>query len=434
MYATEIIQKKRDGQENSAEEIQFLIGGGLSREVPPYQLSAWLMAVFFQGLNAAETEALSRTLIQSGRVLDFSDLKGPVVDKHSTGGVGDKTSLVVAPLAAAAGVFVPMISGRGLGHTGGTLDKLESIPGFRTNLSLPEFRQTVSNCGLALIGQTDELAPADRMLYALRDVTATVESIPLIVASIISKKAAEGLDGLVLDVKTGSGAFMKSANEALHLAQALVGLARSLGIRTTALITDMSQPLGLKVGNALEVQECVETLKGGGPTDLRELCLELAAHMIALARREEDFEVARAAALQHLESGRAAEKFQELIAAQGGDPRIVDRPQLLETAKKVFEFKAVQDGYVSALRADFLGIAAMRLGAGRERVDSEINPAVGLELVKKVGDRVLQGEVLLKFHYDDEDKLQGALTMAGRACQIADTRPRPPALIQKVLN
>lgn len=433
MRAVDIIRKKREGEENSAEEIHFLISGALDRKIPDYQVSAWLMAVFFSGMTQAETVALTAALAGSGEVVDWSDLPGPTIDKHSTGGVGDKTSLVVAPTVAAAGVYVPKITGRGLGHTGGTLDKLESIPGFKADLSLPEFRGVVRRCGLSLVGQTASLAPADKMLYALRDVTATVESIPLIVASIISKKVAEGVDGVVLDVKTGHGAFMKDVGRSELLAENLVETGRRMGKRVVAVISDMSQPLGRKIGNALEVQECVETLKGGGSPDLVQVCQELAAHMLILGGKAADPEEGRSLAAEKLQSGAALAKFRALVEAQGGDPRSVDEPELLMGSPRVFEYTAEASGYLCEARADTLGRAAMLLGAGRERVDSRINHRVGLEMVKKVGDQVAEGETLVKVYYEEEKSLAEALRLLPHAYRVS-AQPRPaPDLIRKVV-
>ncbi|PYQ18987.1 MAG: thymidine phosphorylase, partial [Acidobacteria bacterium] len=386
MRAVDVIQKKRNGEELGRDEIAFLIDGYTRGDVPDYQASAFAMAVFFRGMTAAETVALTESMMRTGEILDLSELPGPRVDKHSTGGVGDKTSLVLAPLAAACGAYVPMISGRGLGHTGGTLDKLESIPGFRVGLSLREFRDTLRRCGLGLIGQTPEIAPADRKLYALRDVTATVESLPLIAASIMSKKMAEGIDALVLDVKTGDGAFMKSFEDSKALAEAMVRIGRGMGKKVSALITDMEQPLGRAVGNALEVKESVETLQGRGPKDLESLSLELAAWMLHLAGLTTGLEAARARVRDALASGAGLRKFQEVIALQGGDPAVGDDTARLPRARETVELRAEAEGQVAGIACRSVGHAAMLLGAGRETVDSRIDPAVGVVLHKKVGD------------------------------------------------
>jgi pyrimidine-nucleoside phosphorylase len=392
------------------------------------------MAIFFRGMSAGETLALTEAMMRTGQVLDLSDVPGPRVDKHSTGGVGDKTSLVLAPLAAACGVFVPMISGRGLGHTGGTLDKLEAIPGFRVNLSLQEFRAVLKKTGLALIGQTAEIAPADRKLYALRDVTGTVESRPLIAASIMSKKMAEGIDALILDVKTGDGAFLKEIGESRALAQAMVEIGRGMGKHVAALITDMDQPLGHAVGNALETAECIETLKGRGPRDLESLSLELAAWMLRLAGVAENLDAARGRVRAALNSGAGLRKFQEVIEEQGGDPRVCDDPRLLPRAAETVELVAEEEGRVASIACRAVGHAGMLLGAGRETVDSRIDPAVGIVLHKKVGDRVLPGEPLLTLHVNDRRRLPEALDVLRRAMRVAPDAPSPGPLIRDVLD
>jgi pyrimidine-nucleoside phosphorylase len=392
------------------------------------------MAILFKGMNAAETQALTEAMMRSGEVLDLSDLPGPRADKHSTGGVGDKTSLVLAPLAAACGVYVPMISGRGLGHTGGTLDKLESIPGFRVRLSLAEFRSVLRNAGLALIGQTPEIAPADRKLYALRDVTGTVESRPLIAASIMSKKLAEGVDALILDVKTGDGAFMKAFDDSRALAEAMVAIGRGMGRKVAALITDMEQPLGRTVGNALEVQECVETLKGRGPKDLESLSLELAAWMLSLSGAAPSLEAARSKVRDALDSGAGLRKFQQVVELQGGDPRVCDDPALLPRARRTLELRAPSDGRVARIACRAVGQAAMLLGAGRETVDSRIDPAVGLVLHKKVGDLVIAGEPLMTLHVNDEGRLDEARGLLEGAVRLAPEAPPAQPLIRMVLD
>ncbi len=392
------------------------------------------MAIFFKGMTPAETVALTEAMMHTGEVLDLSDLPGPKVDKHSTGGVGDKTSLVLGPLAAACGVTVPMISGRGLGHTGGTLDKLESIPGFRVGLSLAEFRNALRRSGIGLIGQTPEIAPADRKLYALRDVTATVESLPLISASIMSKKMAEGIDALVLDVKTGDGAFLKPFEQSKALADAMVQIGRGMGKRVAALITDMEQPLGRAVGNALEVAECVETLKGRGPKDLESLSLELAAWMLRLGDLAPSLEVARRKVRDALASGAGLEKFQEVIDLQGGDPRVCDDLSLLPRARETVDVPAPRDGRVAGIACRSVGHAAMLLGAGRETVDSRIDPAVGLVLHKKMGELVVQGEPLLTLHVNDRGRLDEALRLLADAIRIAPEAPPATPLIRHVID
>jgi len=432
--AVDVIQRKRDGLELTREEIDFFIRGYAGGQVPDYQASAFTMAVFFRGMTAGETVALTEAMMRTGEVLDFSDLPGPKVDKHSTGGVGDKTSLILAPLAAACGVYVPMISGRGLGHTGGTLDKLESIPGFRVRLSLTEFREVLRRSKMGLIGQTPEVAPADRKLYALRDVTATVESRPLISASIMSKKMAEGIDALVLDVKTGDGAFMKSFEDAKALAETMVEIGRGMGKKVAALITDMDQPLGHAVGNALEVAECVETLKGRGPSDLESLSLELSAWMLYLGGVTTLLEAARARVRDALASGAGLRKLREIVELQGGDPRVVDDPGLLPRAREAIPLRADRDGRVTRIGCGAVGHAAMLLGAGRETVESAIDPAVGLVLHKKGGDLVIQGEPLLTLHVNDRTHLEEVKALLRDAIRVGPEAPARTALIRAVLD
>jgi pyrimidine-nucleoside phosphorylase len=432
--AVDVIQRKRDGQELSPEEISFFIRGYAEGQIPDYQASALAMAVFFRGMTPAETLALTEAMMRTGEVLDLSELPGPKVDKHSTGGVGDKTSLVLAPLAAACGVYVPMISGRGLGHTGGTLDKLESIPGFRVNLSLAEFRTVLKHAQIGLIGQTPQIAPADRKLYALRDVTATVESLPLISASIMSKKMAEGIDALVLDVKTGDGAFMKTFADSKALAQAMVTIGRGMGKKVAALITDMDQPLGHTAGNALEVVECIETLKGRGPKDLESLSIELAAWMLFLAGTTPALDVARQKVRQALTSGAGLRKFQQIVELQGGDPRVCDDTSRLPRAREVVEVKAPRDGRVARIACRSVGQAAMLLGAGRETVTSAIDPAVGLTIHKKVGDLVIQGEPLFTVHLNERRRLDEVLALLGQTVTVAAEAPERKPMIQAVLD
>jgi pyrimidine-nucleoside phosphorylase len=432
--AVDVIQRKRDGHELTREEIAFFISGYTRGEVPDYQASALAMAVFFKGMTAAETVALTESMMRTGEVLDLSDLPGPKVDKHSTGGVGDKTSLILAPLAAACGVYVPMISGRGLGHTGGTLDKLESIPGFRVGLSLAEFRSVLRASRLGLIGQTPEIAPADRKLYALRDVTSTVESRPLIAASIMSKKMAEGIDALVLDVKTGDGAFMVAEKDSRALAEAMLAIGRGMGKKIVALVTDMEQPLGRTVGNALEIAECVETLRGRGPADLETLSVELAAWMLNLAGAAPTLDAARARVREALSSGAGLRKFQEVIALQGGDPRVCDDTARLPRAAETASLRAETAGVVTAIGCRAVGHAAMLLGAGRETVDSRIDPAVGFVLHKKVGEAVTAGEPLVTVHVNDRARLEQALSMLRGAIHIGSAAPAARPLVHAVLQ
>ena len=434
MRAVDVIQRKRDGRELTGEEIGFFVSGYTKGAIPDYQASAFAMAVFFKGMTPAETVALTRSMMETGEVLDLADLPGPKVDKHSTGGVGDKTSLILAPLAAACGVFVPMISGRGLGHTGGTLDKLESIPGFRVGLSLDEFRAVLRKARLGLIGQTPEIAPADRKLYALRDVTSTVESRPLIAASIMSKKMAEGIDALVLDVKTGDGAFMQKYEDSKALAQAMVEIGRGMGKKVAALITDMDQPLGLAAGNALEIAESVETLKGRGPKDLEDLSVELAAWMLALGGAAPSLDAARAKVREALRSGAGLAKFREVIELQGGDPRVCDDPKRLPAARETVELRAEKGGRVAGIACRAVGTAAMLLGAGRETVDSRIDPAVGLMLHKKVGDAVEAGEPLLTLHVNERRQLDDSLALLKSAIRVEREAPAPRPLIHEILD
>lgn len=402
----EIIRRKRDGGELDPADIAALIDGYTRGDVPDYQMAAFLMAVFLRGMTTAETCALTEAMLHSGAVLDFSHLPVPKVDKHSTGGVGDKTSPALASIVAATGVAVPMISGRGLGHTGGTLDKLEAIPGFRTDLSLDDFRRQVERIGVALIGQTPEIAPADKKLYALRDVTGTVESIPLITASIMSKKLAEGIDALVLDVKCGSGAFMKSRAEGRALADSLTRAGAAMGKRVTALLTDMNQPLGRAVGNALEIAEVQQLLRGEPVSPaFRTLTLDLAAHMLASAGRTETIENGRRLASETLASGAALAKWREIIAAQGGDPRVAEDDRLLPQAAHETVVRAPHAGRVAAMDTEAVGMAAVVLGAGRLTLETVIDPAVGFHMEVALGDQVAAGDALVRIHYNDAARL-----------------------------
>lgn len=434
MYAPDLIRKKRDAGTLSREEITFLIESYTRRQIPDYQMSAWAMAVFLQGMTPEETAHLTEAMLHSGKVVDFTGVPGRKVDKHSTGGVGDKTSLVIAPVVAAAGVRVPMISGRGLGHTGGTLDKLESIPGFTVGLTLEEFRRAVAEIGCGLIGQTEEIAPADRKLYALRDVTSTVESIPLITASILSKKLAEGIDALVMDVKVGSGAFMKDMESARQLAQSLQTIGARMGKRVVALLTDMDQPLGYAVGNALEVTEAVETLKGKGPEDFNDLCRELSAWMLLLGEAVADLDGGRKKYDELVQSGAGAKKFQEIIERQGGDPAIVDDPGKLPQAKEQVEFAARESGYIVQILTERVGRAAMALGAGRARVDDSIDPAVGLVLHKKLGDKVEAGEPLATLHVNRSETLPEVQEWLASAFQIGSHPPERVPLVRETIE
>jgi pyrimidine-nucleoside phosphorylase len=399
MRAVDIIRAKRDGAVLTRAQIDVMVRGAADGSVPQYQLAAWLMATWFRGMTPGETAVLTQAMVASGVRVDLTGVAGRKVDKHSTGGVGDKTSLVVAPLAAACGVPVPMMSGRCLGHTGGTLDKLESIPGFRTALSLDQFRTQMADIGCALIGQTDDVAPADRTLYALRDVTATVESIPLICASILSKKIAEGIDALVLDVKTGAGAFLTDEQDARTLAEALVSLAEASGLQAAALLTAMDAPLGMAVGNALEIRECLDVLRGDGPPDVVFLCIELAAVMLRLGERAASLAEARHLAEQALRDGSALAVFRRVVDRQGGDVSVIDAPERLPRAPHRATLTASADGYVTGLHAGLIGRAAMLLGAGRARAEDLVDHAVGVVLRTRVGDHIRQGMPILDVHY-----------------------------------
>ena len=434
MRTVDLILRKRGGDELSVEEIQYLINGYTTGEIPDYQMSAYLMATYFSGMTDRELSSFTDVMMASGAVLDLSDIPGVKVDKHSTGGVGDKTSLICAPIAAAAGVIVPMISGRGLGHTGGTLDKLESIPGFRTDLTIEQFRAMLTQHGLAFMGQTEEVAPADKRLYELRDVTGTVESISLIASSIMSKKMAEGCDALVLDVKVGHGAFMKKQVEARRLAQAMVGIGRRLNKKVQALITDMNQPLGFAVGNAVEVMEVSQTLQKAGPADLTRLSLELAARMIFLARITPTLDEARKLAEDKLMDGSAYRKFKQVVQAQGGNPQALDRFELLPNATGMREILSPRAGYVSAIMAEDIGRASTMIGAGRARKEDVIDPAVGVILEVKVGEKVDAGAVLCRLYYTGEDNLDEAADLVEDAFRISGNRPDDRELILEVVG
>jgi pyrimidine-nucleoside phosphorylase len=433
MRPQDLIEKKRDRRELTRDEIAFLIRGYTRDEIPDYQMAAWLMAAFLNGMNEAETRALVEEMLYSGVTLTHDQVAEPKVDKHSTGGVGDKTSLVIAPVAAACGVAVPMISGRALAHTGGTLDKLEAIPGFRTGLSLDEFRDVLKRCGLALIGQTKEIAPADRKLYALRDLTATVPFRPFICASVMSKKLAEGIDGLVLDVKTGNGAFMREFEDARKLAEMMASIGRSMGKRVVALITDMNQPLGRLVGNAVETMEAIETLRGDLEGDFAELCLELAAQMLIVGGVENDLEIARNHSRDAITSGRALERFRACVEAQGGDPRVLDDTALLPRAGKQRAIKADRAGFVTAVEAGEIGRVVMDWGGGRRRLEDKIDYAAGLRLHVKIGDQVDAGDPLVTAYYNDESKFEEMDARLRAAYRIEEVAQKPETLIKMVI-
>ncbi len=452
MRVYELIKKKRDGGALSREELRFLVGGYLSGEVPDYQMAAFLMAAFLRGLSREETVELTEVMLRSGEVLDLTEMDAPRIDKHSTGGVGDKVSIVLAPLVAAAGVAVPMISGRALGHTGGTLDKLESIPGFRTEMSIADFRHALWETGVAIMGQTDDIAPADRRLYALRDVTATVESIPLIASSIMSKKLAEGLNGLVLDVKTGSGAFMKTMEDAEALAAVLTETGNSFGVRTVAVITDMDEPLGRTVGNSLEIKECINVLKGRADEDILDVILTLGSWMLYIADwvqravDEPGTEVPRITSVDEaalsekraelkelLESGTALESFVDFVERQGGNPEIIANPGLLPGASRMKQVHAPSDGYVQRVDAEKIGIASMLLGAGRQRIEDRIDHGAGIMLNRKSGSAVRKGDPVAVLHYNDEGNLAEVLQLVNEAFVIGPEPPGPRKMIRKVV-
>jgi pyrimidine-nucleoside phosphorylase len=433
MRAVDIIRKKRDGQTLDRSEIATMVEGIATGEVADYQWSALLMAILWRGMDATETAALTDSMIRSGTIVDLSEIRGKKIDKHSTGGVGDKTSLILAPIVAAAGVPVPMVSGRGLGHTGGTLDKLESIPGFRVDLDLQRYKQVIGSCGLVMIGQTAEIAPADKFLYALRDATATVESIPLIAASIMSKKLAEGIDGLVLDVKTGGGAFMVKREDSLALARAMCAIGWGLGKQLVALITRMDQPLGRAVGNAVEVAESLECLKGEGPADLVELSIELAAEMVVMGGRAGSLEEARAICRRTVDDGSALERFGRMMEAQGGDRRVVDDPSLLPAPRRQVVLKSWVSGYVRALAARPVGHATMLLGAGRARMDSPVDHAVGVVVHKKVGESVAVDEPLCTLFVNDESRLLEAETLIREAYSFTgEPAVAEPLIVERI--
>jgi pyrimidine-nucleoside phosphorylase len=430
----DLIRKKRDGGALSTAEIGYLVGSCTDGSIPDYQMAAWLMAVVLRGMTREETASFTHAMLHSGEVLDLNFLPARKVDKHSTGGVGDKTSLVLAPLVAAGGLYVPMISGRGLGHTGGTLDKLESISGFRVGLTVPEFHRVLKACGCCMIGQTEKIAPADRKLYALRDVTGTVESPYLICASIMSKKLAEGTDALVLDVKTGSGAFMKKEEDAVFLAELMVETGERMGKQMVALITDMNQPLGRMVGNALEVQECIEVLHGGGPEDLRELCLHLAAWMFYLGGASKTVAEGKQLSERIVTSGKAFERFRQMVELQGGDISVIDDPTRLPGAEHRIDVPSPCAGYVTSIDCEDVGTACVILGGGRERKEDSVDPSVGIVVHKKIGDKVSAGEALCTIHCHSDGQAVRAKTLLEESYQIADKPPtHKTALVHRAI-
>ena len=435
MRAVDLIRKKRDSGEHSREEIDFLVSGYTRGEIPDYQMSAWLMAVWIRGMSRSELAALTEAMLYSGEVLNLSELPSKKVDKHSTGGVGDKTSLILAPIVAAGGLNVPMISGRGLGHTGGTLDKLESIPGFNVNLSLDQFRHVLRECGMGLIGQTAEIAPADKKIYALRDASSTVENISLICASIMSKKLAEGIDALVLDVKAGSGAFMKLEQDAVRLAEVMVETGKRMGKKVVALITDMDQPLGRAAGHSTEVIECIDVLNGAGPADLHELSVELSAWMFYLGERSKSLEEGRRLAETMISSGLAKQKFKQGIRLQGGDDRVVDEPRRLPQARFHLDVPSENSGFVTGTNCEQFGIALAMLGGGRAKKEDAIDHGVGLEFRKRIGDAVGKGEPLATIHYNDDAKLAEAKRLIAGGYYLGAEAPREKRpLVRQILG
>ncbi|MBF2757891.1 MULTISPECIES: pyrimidine-nucleoside phosphorylase [unclassified Staphylococcus] len=432
MRMVDIIEKKRDGKSLSKEEIEFFIKGYTEGDIPDYQASSLAMAIFFQDMNEEERAALTMAMVNSGDVIDLSKINGIKVDKHSTGGVGDTTTLVLAPLVAAVGVPVAKMSGRGLGHTGGTIDKLESIDGFHVEISEAEFIKLVNEDQVAVIGQTGNLTPADKKLYALRDVTGTVNSIPLIASSIMSKKIAAGADAIVLDVKTGNGAFMKTLEDAEALAHAMVSIGNNVGRNTMAIISDMSQPLGRAIGNALELREAIDTLNGQGPEDLTELVLTLGSQMVVLAERASTLEEARQLLNEAIENGSALDKFKTFLENQGGDASVVDSPELLPTAQYQIDYKAKSSGVVSELIANEIGVASMMLGAGRQTKEDDIDLSVGIVLNKKVGDKVNEGESLLTIHSNREN-VDDVIKKLDESIEIK-AQAKTPTLIHKIIT
>ncbi|WP_191560912.1 pyrimidine-nucleoside phosphorylase [Metabacillus idriensis] len=433
MRIVDLIEKKRDGKELTKEEISFIIKGYTNGDIPDYQMSALTMAIYFKGMTKQERAQLTMEMVHSGDTIDLSKIEGIKVDKHSTGGVGDTTTLVLGPLVAAVGVPVAKMSGRGLGHTGGTIDKLEAVPGFHVEIENEEFIKLVNQNKIAVIGQSGNLTPADKKLYALRDVTATVDSIPLIASSIMSKKIAAGADAIVLDVKTGAGAFMKDLDDARELAQAMVEIGNAVGRKTMAVISDMSQPLGYAIGNALEIKEAIDTLKGEGPEDLHELCLTLGSYMVFLAEKASSLEEARAMLEEVIQNGKALETLKIFLEAQGGDGSVVDDPGKMPQASYKVELEAKEDGYVSEIVADSVGVAAMWLGAGRATKESEIDLAVGLMLNKKIGDAVKKGDSLVTIYSNKED-VEQVKTKLYESIKVSGNSVEAPPLVHDTIK
>ncbi len=433
MITINLIRKKRNGKALEQEEIDFLISGYTKNTIPDYQFSAFLMAAFLKGMNSKETSYLTNSMLYSGKVLNLNSIPGVKIDKHSTGGVGDKTSLIIAPIAATAGVKVPMISGRGLGHTGGTLDKLESIPGFRTDLSINEYKKVLKKCGAVLIGQTRDIAPADKMIYSLRDVTATVESIPLITASIMSKKLAEGIDGLVLDVKTGNGAFMRKEKDAVELAQSLISTAKMFDKKVVAFITDMNQPLGNYIGNWLEVYESILILKGELKNDLYELCIKLAGAMIFLGGKTKTKIAGDAYAEEQIKNGKAFKKLIEIVRAQGGDESYIKNPDKYPKPSFRRIIKSSVNGYLKSVNTFELGMAAVELGAGRTKKEDKIDPKAGIIFNYKIGDKIKSGDIIAEIFSDDKKSILAAEKKFKNFVGFSENKVVPPKLIKKII-
>jgi pyrimidine-nucleoside phosphorylase len=434
MRMYDIIEKKRDGHELSTEEINFFVNGYTKGEIPDYQMSALLMAIYFQKMNKRETADLTMSMVNSGETVDLSAISGIKVDKHSTGGVGDTTTLVLGPMVAAAGVPVAKMSGRGLGHTGGTIDKLESIKGFSVNMPIDKFINNVNKVKLAVGGQTADLAPADKKLYALRDVTATVDNISLIASSIMSKKIASGADCIVLDVKTGTGAFMKTIDDSFNLGKEMVDIGTSVGRNTVAVISDMDQPLGFAVGNSLEVKEAIDTLNGEGPKDLYELCLTLGSYMLLLAKRTDSIEKAKAILEETIKNGTALQKLKEFVSAQGGDINMIENPGLLPSAEHIIKVYAREEGYITKIVANEIGIAALVLGAGRETKESTVDLSVGLVIKNKLGEYVKPSDVIVEIHTNSLEKAKSAEEKIHEAYHISKVKPDERPLIFGVVT
>ncbi|OGU33033.1 MAG: thymidine phosphorylase [Ignavibacteria bacterium GWA2_35_9] len=434
MNTVDLIRKKRDGYALEKDEINFLVSGYSKDKIPDYQFSAFLMAAYLIGITKEETSYLTNAMLHSGKVLDLSSIPGVKVDKHSTGGVGDKTSLIIAPIVAAAGVKVPMISGRGLGHTGGTLDKLESIPGFRTDLSINEYKKVLKNCGAVLIGQTKDIAPADKLIYSLRDVTATVESIPLITASIMSKKLAEGIDGLVLDIKTGNGAFMKEEKDAIVLADSLVLTAKAFNKKVIAFITDMNQPLGNYIGNWLEVYEAIEILKGEKKNDLYNLSIKLAGTMIFLGGKALTIKEGEQIAKEQITKGYAFERFVEIVKAQKGDIKYLYNPGKYRKPKFKRVIKSVEDSFLNSVNTFEMGLAAVELGAGRLKKDDLVDPAAGIKFNFKIGDKINKGDIIAELYSDNKNKILLVEKRFNNMVGLSGRKVNPPRLIKKIIK